>query len=249
MTWTLSENQAVFKDNTLSASLDVQMPRSGIQNIAFGTQTLPGLKPLQVTVNPPVNQETIIEAYVRGDDLVATYAQLPERTVRPQLYLRHLDADSLAGQGQRAGLELMVAVQTCLLDSDPTLSAFTEASAAEVLALGADQRDWESVDLTSASESACQLSAEKFAGVFVFRLSDCDLSYAELVYPSDFQGAELHVQDHSVALSYHLFPEFLEKGVIRKGRIRALVMERSGDLTCAQRCFEQWAAAPPPLTV
>lgn len=142
-----------------------------------------------------------------------------------------------------------MAVQTCLLDSDPTLSAFTEASADEVLVLAANGQDWEAVDLTAAGESACELSAEEFAGVFVFRLSDCDLSYAELVFPSDFQGAALHSQGDSVALRYQLFPEFLEKGVIRKGRIWAVLMERSYDLDGAQGCFEQLAAAPPPLTV
>ena len=108
MPWTLADNQAVLSGPLLTATYDVHQPREGLRDVSFSGHELTSLHPLQVTLNPPVSRETIIETYVRGDDFVATYAQLPERTVRPQVCLRHLAAESLSGEG-RAGVELIIA--------------------------------------------------------------------------------------------------------------------------------------------
>ena len=246
MPWTLADNQAVLSGPLLSAKYDLHQPREGLRDVSFAGQQLPSLYPLQVTLNPPVSQETIIETYVRGDDLMATYAQLPERTVRPQVCLRHLAAESLGGE-QRAGVELIIAVQTSLLDSDPTFLAFTELSAASVFVLQADKSDWQQVQPSRDGEMS--VAREECAGAFVFRLDESQFSYIELIYPSDFQGAIVRATDSSISLSYQLFPEFLEKGVIRKGRIRGILCQQADDLACGVACYEQLATAPPPLTV
>jgi hypothetical protein len=240
MTWTLTDQQAHLTTRKLSAVFDLCNPKQGWQTIVFGQETLRELKPVQVTAHPPVSQETIIESYIRGDDLVTTYAQLPERTVRPQLHFRDLAASL---EDSCAGVEMVVAVQTSLLDSDPTFSLVTEVNSKEVYGLKHDE-DWDAVDTGSERE----IAAELFTGGFVFRLADCDVSYAELVFPADFQGARL-TGGEAARLSYQIFPEFLEKGVIRKGRIWSVLLPQQGDLEAVKSIYQQMQIAPPPLTV
>ncbi len=244
MAWKLNDDQAILESELLCALLDVHLPRAGLEKLVFRGQQLETMKPLQVTAHPPVNKETIIESFVRGDHLVATYAQLPERTVRPQLSYRHLPAGALAGTGNRAGVELVVALQTSLLDSNPTFSLVTEVESKEILGLAVDG-GWEPVDTAGERE----IASEQFPGAFVFRLSHCDVSYVEMVLPADFRGATLFGGD-SATFQYQLFSEFvLEKGVIRKGRVWAIWLPRDNDLATAAAIFTQLQSAAPPLTV
>jgi hypothetical protein len=52
----------------------------------------------------------------------------------------------------------------------------------------------------------------------------------------------------SLRLVHHLFPESLEKGVIRRGRVRGWFLPREGDADAAAERYRQWLAEPPPLT-
>ena len=45
-----------------------------------------------------------------------------------------------------------------------------------------------------------------------------------------------------------LFPERLEKGVIRRGRICAWFLPREADLAIAAELFRRFVSQPPPLT-
>jgi hypothetical protein len=75
------------------------------------------------------------------------------------------------------------------------------------------------------------------------------ISYIEMVHPSDFRGVEFARVGGGVTLQSHLFEDRLEKGVIRRGRIRSWLVPAAGDLTAAERLGHQFAHSEPPLTV
>lgn len=242
MPWKLAGHRAELATDKLQLTIDVSQPRAGISGLDFADQSLTGLRPLQITAHPPVTTESVIESYVRGPDLIVTYAQLPARTVRPQLYYHALDAAELSDD-RSAGVELVIGMQTSLLDSDPVCSSVTEAAADELYAL-TTSGDWERLGPGDQEVSVLDLT-----GAFVFRLRESKASYVELILPADFQGAQLRRPADLFQLSYQLFPEFLEKGVIRKGRVWGVLTPRERDLETAGRCVQQLVAAPPPLTV
>ncbi len=82
----------------------------------------------------------------------------------------------------------------------------------------------------------------------MFRLHGCDASYAEMVVPADFQGGRVQQTPECTRLAYELFPESLEKGVIRRGRIRSLFLPRQRDAQAAWDVYEDLCTGTPPLT-
>ena len=234
--WRLDANAATFNDTHVKLSIDLKRPNSGVGNISLRGVPVTGCHPLQVSPEPPstTDGETILDSYVRGRDLIATYAQTPQRTVQPT-YLWRI----LAGHDDLAGIELMISMETSLLDSDPSLTALTvcqgeahwvtEAGRATIIT----DDTWYSPTLTS--------------GFFLFRLAN-GISYAEMVFPADFLGARVDSIDGARHLTYRMFPEDLEKGVIRRGRIRALFLPTQSDIANVWDAYTELCAEEPPLT-
>ena len=74
------------------------------------------------------------------------------------------------------------------------------------------------------------------------------VSYVEMVHPSDFRTVELTWRDGQAAVRTPLFADRLEKGVIRRGRVRGWLVSSPGDLAAAERLFREFAESEPPLT-
>jgi hypothetical protein len=95
-------------------------------------------------------------------------------------------------------------------------------------------------------------------GVFLFRpvgagVGGVEFSYVEMIFPSDFccasvRWGDTQGQTAKAVLHSELFPESLEKGVIRRARLRGLFVPRADDLVTASQLFAEFAASPPPLT-
>ena len=75
-------------------------------------------------------------------------------------------------------------------------------------------------------------------------LRDGDLCYAELVHPSNCEATE--VVDHR--LTHIFFVGQLEKGVIRRARLRGLFIPADGVPEIISQQREQFLASAPPLT-
>ena len=88
-------------------------------------------------------------------------------------------------------------------------------------------------------------------GLVLIRLASCDKSLVQMVHPRDFVFAEVLTADppRSSRVIYSLFSERLEKGVIRCGRLRCVLVPRVDDEQSALDCFSQFSASAPPLTV
>ena len=232
-----NSHHALLSAGSLKLRLNVKRPGDGLQNVVANKVAMENARILCVHPDPPTpaNGETLIESFCRGDDFVAIYAQTPARSVRPHYQWRYVEpAEGVSG------VELTLSMQTSLLDSNPKAMAFTSVPAAECLAYSGET--WSLLD---AGHDGPVAGA---SGIFLFRPEGAAVSYAEIVFPADFQGASAKRAEGAVEIRYELFPEFLEKGVIRKGRIQSLFLPRSGDEDLAVAACETLAAAAPPLT-
>jgi hypothetical protein len=206
----------------------------GMPSDAFGAMITagPGPRPAVIEVK---------ERYVRGCDFVATYAKSADYPVAPQFYWRAALHEALSA----VQIQTILSVQTDLLDSHPEASVNSFALESRLFHAPSLAHD----AFREISESA---SCEGNAGrehLFVFRNEGLDLSYAQMVHPSDFVAAEVQVNESRPPLvSASLFPESLEKGVIRRARISGWFLPAENDLRAAVELAKQFVNEPLPLT-
>jgi hypothetical protein len=95
--------------------------------------------------------------------------------------------------------------------------------------------------------------------VMLYRPTNSSLSYAEFCHPSDFVGVSVTPADQAgrgegqgkartTEVRFRLFGQDLEKGVIIRGRLRGLVLDRGSDLEQVRAAFERFVAEPPNLS-
>jgi hypothetical protein len=195
----------------------------------------------------------LADAYLRGNDMVASYAESGGQRVAPEIYWRASYSEEFAA----TRIELIVSVRTGLLDSEPTSSVYSSTKVeAELLhAASLDPAGFEPVtpwpDTQPDEQSPAKVidATHSSEHLFVIRLPQYDLTYAQMVHPSDFVSTDTHVHsDLQVSLGSKLFPERLEKGVIRRGRICGWFMPIDNDLETAVALARQFVDEPLPLT-
>jgi len=197
-------------------------------------------------------QVELPDCYVRGGDLVATYAKLPPHLIQPQLYWR---ASSERG-GDVCRLELVLSMQTELLDSDPQASVMSFGWETELFHTGElIGTEFERVEgpRVSPEDRPSTLSFERnstASHLFVFRHAKTGVSYAQMVHPSDFVSLDVHVEDSDKPwlIDSKLFSERMEKGVIRRARICGWFLPAENDLAVAVELARQFIDEPLPLT-
>jgi hypothetical protein len=180
----------------------------------------------------------LAETYTRGSDFVATFAEGGRQHVTPQLYWRAHCFEDLGA----ASLELIVSVKTDLLDSHPLSRTHSlvssEATILHATSLAAPQ--FETLKKPGQHSTRGAGRAVRFDAstshehLFLFRLPEHDLSFAQLIHPSDYVAAELGIDtEPPYSLLATLFPERLEKGVIRRGRLCGMFRSIKNDLEVA----------------
>lgn len=241
--WQFDSPLAKLSINQLHAALDITQPQRGLGEVQVAGETLAG-EFLQLDLMPggATAAEEVTEAYVREHDLIVSYDQLDERPFRPEVYWRAVESTGLGA------LETIVSVQTSLLDSRPAIEAVTRAPAQEVLSLvDLAKQEFRPVDL--AREQPFTLTAAQGPACLLYRLPQEQLSYAELILPSDFQSLTLSSQaDNVVELRYALFGQFLEKGVILRARRRGIFLARETDMHDARAACQAFMESYLPLT-
>jgi len=241
--WQFDSPHAKLSNQQLQATLDITQPHRGLSNVCVAGESLAG-EFLQLDLMPGRSQATeeVVEAYVREHDLVVSYNQLEQRPFRPQVYWRAVEATGLGA------VETIVSVQTSLLDSRPAIDAITRIPAEEVLYL-ADLANAEFRTVDRTSDKPLTLQAEQGPACLVYRLPQTELSYAELILPSDFQSLQLTSQaDNVMELRYALFGQFLEKGVILRARRRGVFLSRASDVEQASAACQAFVESYLPLT-
>ena len=234
--WQLEGNLATLRAASIHAACDLLKSDNGFNTLEPSAGQLWRItSPLDRTQPRP-----LVEAYVREDDLIASYGathKFPFATqVDWRLMQNGVDAISLA---------CIVSVQTDLLDTHPVMEVTCEVSAKEVLLLSTDDLSAKPVPAIVPSSLPRHVGAQ----LVLLRLSGTSFTYAEAIDPSDYCGVELSRSDRGgLRLTWRLFSHFLEKGVIRRGRLCSMLVPRDNDAHHAVRCYRNFVASELPLT-
>ncbi len=230
-------------------SVDWHDPRNGLSEARLDGQVLSDFHPLGpelVAVGPAEIAAT--EHYVRGGDLVATYPNRPAEGLRTQVYWR---AGTHPPDGAIAAIELVVSVQTALLDSCPKLAFASHLHASEALRM----TDSQSGSFTSVVPPSAEADPDSIAGAphcYVFRLPGRQYSYIEMIHPADVQCSSwdgwLHGAHYRLQLRHELFVDRLEKGVILRARVLGVMVDRRDDKAAALRHWQRFLTDELPLT-
>jgi hypothetical protein len=184
----------------------------------------------------------VTDQYIRGRDLVLSSETVSDDRLRCQFYWRLLSWNDLPANG----LELIVSVQTGLLDSNPASDVQSQLDADEVLKWRANR--WEPVSWSTSPEDP---PIGQAVGLLLFRLHGVPFSYLEMVHPADHYRSgvsRIGGSAHQMRSHFELFPEHLEKGVIRRARLRGCLLPRDRDTATAEILHREFAASAPPLT-
>jgi len=177
--WSLDGTTARLKTDSLAATLDLRRPNQGLNDVQVALGP-PSWQPVETRgllricrASGTECDEEIQDRYVRGSDLVVTYAASETNPVNPQIYWRALQVDDVAG----AGVELIVSVQTSLLDSNPATSISDVLAADEMFVLrDPNARQFEPLAMDRLTTEATP--APRTAAVFLYRLVGARVTYA-----------------------------------------------------------------------
>ena len=225
--WRVDQFQATYEDAIWNIHYDARRPQNGL---TVRSSLVARTELLAIDLPGATAEETVTEIYARGSDLVIGYEQHRSRSVRPEFYYRvqQATADTLA-------VQLIASVETSLLESAPTTFVRSKLETGTLMQRGRDG-DWISeADTQTAAVVGC-----------VQRPAEADISFFQFVHPSDYCRAFSDAETGSAGFA--LFPDSLEKGVIRRGRVLAGFVPREDDLQRASECFDQLLNEAPPLT-
>lgn len=233
-----------------TAVIDPFTPGGGLQEVVIDGRQIAGFQPLAPQLEPiePPGEAGAVEHYVRGGDLVATYANQPAADMRSQAYWR---AASHERAGAIAAIELVLSVQTSLLDSSPRIFTYSRILAGEASRL--TKREGGSfVNIVPPAGAADPDDIPEAPQCYLFRLPGRQYSYVEMVHPDDSRNSSwdgwLHGTDYRLELRHELFSETLEKGVILRARVLGILLDRRDDKAAALHHWEAFLTEALPLT-
>lgn len=246
--WQQNHQSARLVQPRFAATVDVARPDLGLSHLEIDGDRLESCGILQVS-GPSLGVEsapTVADWYVRGGDLVATYKPSAAEQLSPQIYWRVLASSH---EAVIAVVELVVSVQTDLLQSHPALSVTAQLPRCEAARLvDADSARFEPLALGSGEPLV--IEPTESPGALLLRLPGDRVSFALLIHPTDFQSATLSMNAEGpcpLRLSHPLLGEDLEKGVIRRARCQAIFVERTDDAALVAECYSRFALTAPPL--
>jgi hypothetical protein len=241
--WTLDSHVGQLAVGATRATLDLNRPDLGLQQILSDASAAGRV--LAITSGDDRGQwpGKLVEAYIRGDDLVATYAGTDAWPYAPQIYW---SAEALETGGRVfASLSLIVSIQTNLLDTHPRIVVGSSVRCAEVVSVSVVGDD---LLVDSHGDGAQSFDPRTRACGLIWRLAGDELSYAEVMPTSDFRRVSIERAGGAIGSRWELFAEFLEKGVIRRARLQSMFVPREDDVQRVAECCQSIGQRPLPLT-
>jgi hypothetical protein len=232
-----------------SAVVDPLNPARGVHEFRVDARPLAPIEVLNVQLRPVERDRAreSIDYFVRGGDLAITYADRPETAMRTQIYWR---AASHQMPGAIAAIELLISVQTELLDSCPILEIHSQALAERALRWRG-QEPGTFVEIGPDVRIVPGEETSQAAG-YLLHLAGGQFSYAQIVHPADGVLARYEARSEGpkerIQLAHKLFVRRLEKGVILRARALGLLLDRANDQSAAAAHFAAFLAAELPLT-
>lgn len=228
--WDIGKECATAKAGSWELSLNPLAPKQGLQLSKSGTQTWEVLSVEAV----PAHALKAEEAYVRGDDLIVRFDQSDEDNFAFQLDFRVLPD---AREQVEMGVELWLSVQTDDLESEPTLKVGSHSPTGQywdILDHGKVLGDSKDINADS-SPAALVCIADKQTGVWLIEFGD--QRHADLL--SSPGESEQRIE---------LFGHFMEKGVIRRARMRFFLIEGEVEDQLLKELYQEFSESPLPLT-
>jgi hypothetical protein len=245
--WRIDQTQASLNASGLSARVNLQRPDLGLADLIWQGTPVVGARLLQVRQPQSDAGQHLVDAYVRGADLIAVYETGSSKAVTTHVYWRYVEHADLC----LAGFELIVSVQTERMDDAPGLALVSELPCVELFqAIKADPACLARVPVSeTAPAEPCRCTG---VGVFLYRFGKPPGGYLELVPPADFDHVDFApgANPETLCSRFTLFEERLEKGVIRRARVRGLLGldPRHGE-PVAGECYRRLLDSESPLSV
>lgn len=239
--WRWDSTKASLQISCLSAGVDLLKPRAGLGEVVYNDDPIIGNV---LGVNPgtsaALSERDLSDVFVRGSDLIVTYAETNERPFSLQIYWRA----TVSEQGAVL-LDAILSLQTDLLESFPGIAVETKLPAAAILLLPDDAAAMVRV---LADGEQHDLQAEGMDSLLLRPIHE-SWSYAEATHPEDRGESQIdRSQDDMISIQRQLGGRFLEKGVIRRLRVRGVFLPRENDLELAAHYLASLTTEQPPLT-
>lgn len=235
--WALAHAHATATAGRLSLTLDLANPQQPLRMYDQST----GLQWQAIAFTPhPSHRFEIEEAYVRGNDLIVRYRQSADDVFAFQLNYRLLiDSSDILG------IELWISIQTDHLDTTPWLELSSELAGANWQSLRHDELmtsksglpEPESIQPGEAQVAALAACPSNAPSTCVWLIEPRDQVQFQLT--SDLNASEQHAK---------LFGAFMEKGVIRRARLRLMLIGNAFNPQQVKELYQDFANSPLPLT-
>ncbi len=260
--WKLDGSNA-RAEGAIEADLDLLRPYEGVAVRRVGGVALPArwccLRFLETEW--PVPQTAAAgrcDAFIRGSGLMAAYP--PDAAFPFQVAVLRRWIEGAADVNDAIGLEMIVSINTPLLDSRPTLEMTNRWPQGDVLRLawadgvraaeppspGAAPAPVGANPRLLAGRNPIACTAADGPGCWLIRPAGAAISFVEMLYPSDFEQSLI---DSSGAdgpiLRHRFFTRPLEKGVLLRCRWRVVRVGRSNDAAAAASLWTAFAAESP----
>lgn len=179
------------------------------------------------------------EIYCRQHDLICRFGQSPSDE-----YGFQLDWQLLPPQGPfAAGVELWLSVSTAWLETHPEL---------KVVCHGLDAGQWHVLNHDQLSHEPQPAAAASCGPAALLTERQADQGHPSsglwLIEPSDQCQVALCPGTDGGSQAVRLFGQFMEKGVIRRGRMRFLLADQPVSREEIAEAYRQFALSPLPLT-
>ena len=238
-TWALANDEGHFHNSDTWLIIKPAVPDAGMM-FAGDHEVDASFSPLAVRLPQHAwrDAKPLVDTYTRGDDLVATYAETELHPLRVQIYWRSLHAAASA-----KGIELLLSVQTGLLDSDPTVEVVTVLPGDAAL---------QALPVEGSPNDQQRLLVE--SGSFVASHATMNGTYVEMIHPGDAHRTTIAHEGDRMVVRRKIFEHRLEKGVILRARLRGYFLassrnvENDNESKIAAECLSEFARSEPPLT-
>ena len=238
MSWKVGDREARFKQGGWVGMIMPTSPSTGLE--LSNEDWLDDMWRL-VTINPnPRHCCAIEERYLRDNDYIVRYKQSDKDRFSFQLDWRAIPAEQESNF--EFGIEMWISVQTNLLDVHPTIDLTSEVGGAT----------WETFHHQQLAESAGPAPSSAAGpatltpAAMVARTDSGTI--AQLIFPSDQNQVEYQEVKRKSVRSMRLFGQSMEKGVIRRARIRVLATIDEVDLSRLSESYQRFQESPLPLT-
>lgn len=253
MHWRLSESSAIGVVGASQIEVAPSAPARGAHWQITGAQAAQPLAAWQIAaVRPvPAHSSQPQEVYSRQSDLIVRYGQGPSEQFSYQLDWRLLEPPAPFA----AAIELWLSVQTNLLDTQPELEIVCNASPGLRWSIF-EHHQLAPNSESPASESPATVAPRGPAALLCSSPADSGPAVAQglwLIEPTDQCHARRCSEDDQAEQCLRLFGHFMEKGVIRRARMRFLLaapLDSQSAITQEQviAAYCDFANSPLPLT-